>query len=311
MKRILAVAVVALVLVAGCAGMGGGGGGDSAEAGAPSDGDGGDSAETGALSGGDADADAERLQQEGGDGDGDADRAGGPNAAVQERAIIRTGTVKLAVENATTTRNRVRTRARELGGYTSGSELTRHRQNNATWRDGYVVVRVPSENFSAMLTSASARGTVRSENIETEDVTDQLVDLNARLENLRAERDQLRRIYNRSNSTEDVLAVQERLSDVQGEIERLEAQKRSLEDRVAFSTLRVELREPRPEAATTRGTPFHEQSPFSALNNSVATLVQVLRTLFLLGVIALPWFAAAAVPVGVAGLFVHRFVRDR
>lgn len=303
MKRILAVAVVALVLVAGCAGMGGSGdatGGDGAEAGAPSGGDGGDA----------GDAAAER-QQEGRDGDGDGGVADGPNAAVQERAIIRTGTVKLEVENATRTRNQVRTRARELGGYTSGSELTRHRQNNATWRDGYVVVRVPSENFSAMLAGASARGTVLSENTETEDVTDQLVDLNARLENLRAERDQLRRIYNRSDSTEDVLAVQERLSDVQGEIERLEAQKRSLEDRVAFSTLRVELREPRPEAATTPGTPFHEQSPLSALNNSVATLVQVVRTLFLLGVIALPWIAAVAVPVGVAGLFVHRFVRDR
>jgi hypothetical protein len=296
MKRLLAVTVVVgLVLVAGCAGMGSGG--DSAETGAQSGGDGGDA----------GDAAAQRPQQEKGDG-GVADE---PNAAVQERAIIRTGTVRLEVENATTTRDHVRTQARDLGGYTSGSELTRHRQNNATWRDGYVVVRVPSENFSAMLTGATARGTVLSENTETEDVTDQLVDLNARLENLRAERDQLRRIYNRSDSTEDVLAVQERLSDVQGEIERLEAQKRSLEDQVAFSTLRVELREPRPEAARTMGTPFHEQSPLSALNNSVTTLLQVLRTLFLLGVIAVPWLAAVAVPVSVVGLLVHRFVRGR
>jgi hypothetical protein len=308
MKRILAVAVVSLVLVAGCAGMGGGGG-DSG-AGVESGGDGGAGAPAGGDGGDAGDAAADRPQENGA-GDGDGGVADEPNAAVRERAIIRTGTVKLEVENATTTRDQVRTRARELGGYTSGSKLTRHRQNNATWRDGYVVVRVPSENFSAMLAGASARGTVLSENTETEDVTDQLVDLNARLENLRAERDQLRRIYNRSDSTEDVLAVQERLSDVQGEIERLEAQKRSLEDQVAFSTLRVELREPRPEAATTPGTPFHEQSPLSALNNSVATLIQVVRTLFLLGVIALPWVAAVAVPAGVVGLLVHRFVRGR
>ena len=103
-------------------------------------------------------------------------------------------------------------------------------------------------------------------------------------------------------------AVQERLSDVQGEIERLEAQKRSLEDRVAYSTLRIELREPQPEGTTREVTPFHEQSPLSALNNSVATLVQVLRTLFLLGVIAAPWLAVAAIPVGIAGVLAHRFV---
>ena len=298
MRRFLTVLVVALVLLAGCAGAGDGGDSgepDSVELADQSGGDAGD--------GGDGGAGAERPEQSGGD-------AGAPGEvnAVQERAIIRTGTVRLEVENATTTRETLQTRARELGGYTAGSELTRHRRNNATWKEGYLVVRVPSENFSAMLDGASAQGVVRSENTETEDVTDQLVDLNARLENLRAERDQLRRIYNRSNSTEDVLAVQERLSDVQGEIERLEAQKRSLEDRVAYSTLRIELREPQPEGTTREVTPFHEQSPLSALNNSVATLVQVLRTLFLLAVIAAPWLAVAAIPVGIAGVLVHRFV---
>ena len=301
MRRFLTALVVALVLLAGCAGADSGTGGEAADGpvAQQSGGDAGDGGDGG-------DAGAEQPGQSG----GDAGAPGEVNAAVQERAIIRTGTVRLEVENATTTRETLQTRARKLGGYTAESELTRHRRNNATWKEGYLVVRVPSENFSAMLDGASAQGVVRSENTETEDVTDQLVDLNARLENLRAERDQLRRIYNRSNSTEDVLAVQERLSDVQGEIERLEAQKRSLEDRVAYSTLRIELYEPQPEGTTREVTPFHEQSPLSALNNSVATLVQVLRTLFLLGVIAAPWLAVAAIPVGIAGVLVHRFVGD-
>ena len=300
MRRFLTVLVVALVLLAGCAGADSGTGAEAADGtvAQQSGGDAGDGGDGG-------DAGAEQPEQS-----GDAGAGGDANAAVQERAIIRTGTVRLEVENATTSRETLQMRARELGGYTAGSELTRHRRNNATWKEGYLVVRVPSENFSAMQDGASAQGVVRSENTETEDVTDQLVDLNARLENLRAERDQLRRIYNRSNSTEDVLAVQERLSDVQGEIERLEAQKRSLEDRVAYSTLRIELREPQPEGTTREVTPFHEQSPLSALNNSVATLVQVLRTLFLLAVIAAPWLAVAAIPVGIAGVLVHRFVGD-
>ena len=299
MRRFLTALVVALVLLAGCAGAG-----DSEDSGEPDSVELADQSGGDAGDGGDGGAGAERPEQSG----GDAGAPGEVNAAVQERAIIRTGTVRLEVENATTSRETLQTRARELGGYTAGSELTRYRRNNATWKEGYLVVRVPSENFSAMLDGASAQGVVRSENTETEDVTDQLVDLNARLENLRAERDQLRRIYNRSNSTEDVLAVQERLSDVQGEIERLEAQKRSLEDRVAYSTLRIELREPQPEGTTREVTPFHEQSPLSALNNSVATLVQVLRTLFLLAVIAAPWLAVAAIPVGIAGVLAHRFV---
>jgi hypothetical protein len=294
--RILAVAVVALVLLAGCAGAGGGDGGRAS------------SEAMGQQSGGDAGGDTSLdLDQSGGDG-GDAAASDGASAAIQNRAIIKTGRVHIEVDNATATRTRLESRVTELGGYVSASDSTRHQENNETWLEGYVVLRVPSENFSTMKAAAGEDATVLSEREETEDVTDQLVDLNARLENLRAERDQLRALYNRSNSTEDVLAVQERLSDVQGEIERLEAQKRSLEDRVAYSTLRIEYQEPRPEFARIEQTRFYEQSPLEALGNSVATLVRVVRSLFLVGVIALPWVAVAAIPVSVLAILVRRYV---
>jgi len=300
--RYVAIAVVALVLLAGCAGAGGGGDGGRA-ASEPAAQSGADAGGGDGGSGGDTSLDFDA----GGDG-GDAAASGGASAAIQDRAIIKTGQVRIEVDNATATRTRLESRVAELGGYVSASDSTRHQENNETWLEGYVVLRVPSENFSTMKAAAGEDATVLSEREETEDVTDQLVDLNARLENLRAERDQLRRLYNRSNSTEDVLAVQERLSDVQGEIERLEAQKRSLEDRVAYSTLRVEYQEPRPEFARIEQTRFYEQSPLEALGNSVATLVRVVRSLFLVGVIALPWVAVAAVPVGVLAVLVRRYV---
>ncbi|MEF8853810.1 MAG: DUF4349 domain-containing protein [Haloarculaceae archaeon] len=294
-RRILAVAVVVLVLLAGCAGSGGGG--DSGMD-APRSGD----AAGGADGGDGGGAEPDQPEQAGGDG------STGASPDIQNRAIIRTGTVRVEVENATATRDSLESRVADLGGYTSGSELRARSRDNRTWYEGYVVVRVPSENFSRMLEAARESGTVRSENTETEDVTDQLVDLNARLENLRAERDRLRTLYNRSNSTEDVLAVQERLSDVQGEIERLEARKRSLENRVAFSTLRIELVEPRPDFARLDRTPFHEQSPLSALNDSIATMVVVARTLFIAGVIALPWVAVVLIPVGAVAVALRYYL---
>jgi hypothetical protein len=292
-RRILAVGIVALVLLAGCAGAGGDGGRAAPQSGSTGGGDGGDAAGA---------PEPREDQQSGGDG------STGANAAVQNRAIIRTGTVRIEVENATTTRDHLEERVATLGGYTSGSELRVNSRDNQTWQEGYLVVRVPSENFSRMIEATRASGTVQSESTETEDVTDQLVDLEARLENLRAERDRLRTLYNRSNSTEDVLAVQERLSDVQGEIERLEAQQRSLENRVAYSTLRIELQEPQPEFTRNEVTPFHEQSPLSALNNSIATLVVAFRTLLIAGVIALPWLAVALLPVGAVALSVRWYL---
>lgn len=292
MVRKSVVLVAALVLLAGCASMGSGNG----DAGGPQEqaasGGGGNDAADG------ADASGESFDS-GGDGTQGA-------AANVNRALIKTGTVRVEVENYSTAEAAIGERATELGGYVSSSDVNLHRSNNETWQTGYVEVRVPSENFSTMYESSRGQGTVLAADSNTEDVTDQLVDLNARLENLRAQRDRLRSLYESANTTEDLLRVQEQLSSVQGEIERLEAKKRSLEDQVAFSTLRVELREPRPESERTPRPPaFHEQSPVGAFLNSAQSFITFGRTVLIAGVAAVPW----VVGLGVPALLLVRFGR--
>ncbi|WP_436931123.1 DUF4349 domain-containing protein [Halosimplex halobium] len=302
MVRKATLLVAALVVLAGCSGMGAGDSADGAgpekqaasggDAGA-SGGDGGDGGSGAAdgASGGDDAADAEFSASDGG-GDGQASAS-----AQVDRALIKTGEVRLEVENHSVAERAVRSRAAELGGYVSGSNVQLHHRANATWRTGYVEVRVPSTNFTALYESTQGQGTVLSADSSTKDVTDQLVDLTARLENLRAQRDRLRSLYDSANTTEDLLDVGEQLSEVQGEIERLEAQKRSLRDRVSFSTVRVELREPRPDpVAPEEPTPFHEQSPVSVFLSSAQGFVTFARTVFVAGVAAVPWVLGLGVP---------------
>jgi len=258
--RLLTVALVALVVLAGCGSLGGGGGAANA-------GDGGGGGADGAdrPAGGDG--------GDGGDGAGGDEALAGQAQAQVDRAVIRTGTVELRVEDFGAARSAVAERARSLGGYVSESGSTRNTRDNRSWTTGYVVVRVPAERFADALADARERGTVLSEGTETEDVTDQLVDLEARLTNLQERRDRLRSFYDRANSTEELLRVEERLSAVQSDIEQLEAEKRALENRVAFSTLRVELREPEPGADTDEDP---GSSPVSAFLGSVGTLGDLL-----------------------------------
>ncbi|WP_415381831.1 DUF4349 domain-containing protein [Halosimplex sp. TS25] len=310
MVRKSALLVVVLVVLAGCSGMGGNDGGDGAadlqadrgaDAGAGGGDDGGDGA-----SGGGGDGSKEPANEQFSADDAE----GGGAAASVDRALIKTGTVRVEVGNYSAAEAAVESRAAELGGYVSSSEATLHRTDNETWRTGYVEVRVPSSNFTAMFESSRGQGTVLSADSNTKDVTDQLVDLNARLENLRAQRDRLRSLYESANTTEELLHVQERLSSVQGEIERLEAKKRSLRDQVAFSTLRVELREPEPEPEsppTGERTPFHEQSPVAVFLSSVAGLVRFARTAFIAGVAALPWVLGIGLPALLAVRVGRRF----
>lgn len=295
-SRVSVLAVAALLLLAGCAGMGGSG----ASAG---DGGGGDGAQM-AASGGDggsADSGANGAEQP---GDGAAAASG--QAVRTDRAIIRTGRMVVEVENFTTTSEAIAATARERGGYVSDSNRELHRDGDESWYTGYVVVRVPSDQYRSMQETVSDQGTVRSEETSTEDVTDQLVDLEARLDNLRSRRDRLRTFYEQASDTEELLRIEEELSSVQSDIERLEAKKRSLEQRVAYSTLRVEIREPTPGIDEIR-TQYHEQSLSTVFLSSVHDVYVFSRATLVTVVAAAPWLAVLAVPV-VGG---HRLLRGR
>lgn len=296
-RRTLAVLGLCLLVVAAGCGGGGTGGGDDGD-GAKDGGGGGDGARDGAMG-----------EPDGGSGDGKESGDGGQSAsavssgeaayAVETRALIRTGEMTVRVESFERARAEVVEAARERGGFVGGSNQQLHQKagGNLTWTTGTLVLRIPSENFSAVLATVNGTGEVRSLSTQTEDVTDQLVDLNARIENLRAQREQLREIYNRTNDTQELLAIQERLSSVQSRIERLTAKRESLRRQVAYSTLTVHLQEPEPEAERDRGPApesWYETPVLAAFLESVDGVVVVLRAL----VVALAYVAPYALVFG-------------
>lgn len=301
-RQLAVVAVALLAVLSGCASLGGGSGtGDGADLsadGAPTAGD------TGAESGsnqGYANGGSESGANGGGDG-----AAAASVAAVSsgDRAIVRTGSVDLTVESFEATRNAIAAETRRFGGYVGGSSQSLHSRENDSWTTGQVVVRIPSDRFSELVSFVQGQGTVESVETDTEDVTDQLVELDARLTNLEAERDRLRSFYDRANSTSALLSIEERLSSVQGEIEQLEATKQSLEDRVALSTLRISIAEEPPEPADS--TPDAEDPTVaSAFLGSIHLLVDGGYALVLATAAAAPFAVVVGVP-GAVGYGLYR-----
>lgn len=280
------------MLTAGCSGGAQlGGGGDAG-------------AESAALTGDAGEAEAEAAEK----GDGGA---GGGVPQARQQAIIRTGQVDLRVEDFDAARRNLTTTVQRLGGFVSDSRVDVSRVDNSTYETGRIVVRVPRENFSRMMTRARAAGEVRSVQTNSEDVGEQLVDLSARLENLRAERDRLRQLYRNASDTEDVLAVEERLSDVQGEIERIEARKQSLERQVALSTIRIELREPRPEPGPIDPDRWFDTPVLVAFLESVNGVITSLRAVVVATAFALPYAVVYGPPVAGVAYAVYRWRRGR
>lgn len=295
--RLGAVAVVVLVVLAGCSGGGLGSGmsdgGDAAT---------GEQLAAGAGDGGSGGAAPDDAAEESG-----RSASAGTQAVQAERAIIRTGQVSVTVDSFTETSDRIASLARTRGGFVAGSSRMTHSRENETWTTGRIVVRVPSDDFQSAFSEIQTMGAVEHAESDTTDVTDQLVDLNARLENLRAERARLRTLYENASETEDVLAVSERLSEVQEEIERLEAQKRQLETRVAYSTITVELSEEEPERAPPEPEPgYADIGLIAAFLASVDGVVLTLRTLAVTAAYALPYLVAFGIPLTGGAAVVYR-----
>ena len=117
-------------------------------------------------------------------------------------------------------------------------------ERSAATQEGAVdlVVRVPEAQLEAVMKRFEELGDVTRRSLTVTDVTDEVVDLDARMKNLVATRDSLRRLMERATSVQDVVAVERELSRVQGEIDSMEARLKSLRSRVSLSELRLTLK---------------------------------------------------------------------
>ena len=286
-RRLVALSLVVLVVLTGCAGMGGN-----------------DVAKDNAAHGnGGGSNHANR-----GSSNGQSDSAPQSTLSVQQRMLIRNGNISLSVEDFEETRTTLTRLAGKRGGFVSDSSQRVHRRGNRTWKSGEVVFRVPKSNFSAFFDRVKRQGEVAESNTGTADVTDQLVDLKARLTNLRSQRDKLRSLYENASDTDAVLSVQKRLSDVQSEIERLEAKQKSLKSPVAYSTVTVTMHEPVPASDTkvSHEKSWYDTGVVAAFLDSIDGVAVVLRALVVGAAYALPYLAVLGIPVGAVVVFWRR-----
>ncbi len=302
-KRLLVVvALASMVALAGCAGLGDG------DDGAPGD------IETTESLEDDVAADDE-LNSEAVDESNleasftTASADGGERAALAaERQLIRTGELRVTVEEFADADDKAREIAAEYDGFVSeGARETRER-NEQEYVSGELVLRVPSDEFDAAMADLEALGEVERSATESEDVGEQIADLEARLENREAERDRLRDLYEEANTTEDVLAVQSELADVQSEVERLDTQLDSLEERVALATIRVQLSEEPPESESEEPEAWYETGVSSAFFESVSGVGTALRAAVVGAAYAAPYLLTVGVPLALVGAVIARRV---
>ena len=148
-------------------------------------------------------------------------------------------------------------------GFSDGfAAVTRIAQNNGGFvlssqirgqRRGTLTLRIPAKRFDDAMVALRGIGVVQAQSITGKDVTAQFIDLQARLENAIGQRTVLRDLMAEATTIQETITVQNRLSQVELQVEQIQGQLNFIEDQVAEATVRVEIHEKDARAAPADG----------------------------------------------------------
>jgi Domain of unknown function (DUF4349) len=219
-------------------------------------------------------------------------------AAAEQTQIIKTGQISLEVADLDAAIGRSQTAISGLGGSVdSSNQFGTGDQVTAT-----ITFKVPAARWDEAVAALKAVGSkVLSTQTGTTDVTSAVIDLVARINNLQTTEAALQSIMARATVIADVIAVEKELSNVQGQIEELTAERDHLKAQAAMSTLTVTLQLPA-KTVTTQAT---EDWTFSKqIDQAGAALVRIGQGLATMAV----WLLIVILPVGLALLLVVGFL---
>jgi len=202
-------------------------------------------------------------------GGGGESAAGGRSAAVpdaaidpalvaEDREIISTAEVHLHVADLSDARRRLNRLVGRAGGYVFGE--------NTDLREGArtrIVVKVPPRRFRSLLDDLGTLGDVETQTIDTDDVTDQVVDLDSRISTAEASVFRLRALLDEATVIPDIANIENQLLQRETELEQLRGQRRTIENQVSLATITTVLRADRTEPPPPPGPPAEPQAGFS------------------------------------------------
>jgi copper chaperone CopZ len=162
------------------------------------------------------------------------------------RKTITTVDISIEVDDAQLTVEKIVKAAHDAGGYVSSSSVydSYYGSNNA--KEGYVTVRVPESDSPKFIEDLGQLGKVTSKSESGRDVTEEYIDVTARLNNLKRQETRLFDVLNMTTTVEEILSVEKELERVRGEIDSLTGRLNYLDDKIDFSTINVRVSEPRP-----------------------------------------------------------------
>ncbi len=159
--------------------------------------------------------------------------------------IIRDADVDIDVKELDAFDRLIHTAVDDFEGYMEDARVTNYATEYDEYRYAYYTIRIPAEKLDDFLGSMDGEGSVTSKEISMRDVSLDYVDVEARIESYEKEKANLNRILDQADDVSDIIAIEDRLSTIQYNLDSAKSQKRMLEGRVSYSAVRLKAREKR------------------------------------------------------------------
>jgi len=174
-------------------------------------------------------------------------QAAGSNAEFSEkdvtsqRKVIKRGEISFETSNARKTKAAIEQAVSDYQGYLSQDNISNY-GNAFRYR---LEIRVPADKFDQMLAAISeSAGNIESKNIMTLDVTEEFLDIEARVKTKKELESRYTELLKRANNVNEILSIEKQIGEIRTEIESAEGRMKYLRDKISYSTLTVSFYEP-------------------------------------------------------------------
>jgi ABC-type sugar transport system permease subunit len=218
-----------------------------------------------------------------------------------EQKVIKTASLDIMAEDIAQAVSKITNETSALSGFVQNSSL-----NETTTGQKYatLVIRVPARNFDKMISEIkSLAKLVERENINGQEVTQEYVDLQSSLTHNLAVEAQYLELLKRAQKVEEIMAVRDKLDQVQSEIEQIKGRIRYLDNQTEMSTISINISS---EVKVT--LPAEKWQPWEVVKQSAQKLIVALQN-FVSFIIVLLFSLIAILPYAIVLLLIGLFIK--
>lgn len=177
-----------------------------------------------------------------------------------DRKLIRTVRISAETDDLNTVMTQLEEKLSQVGGYLQQKEIYQGSAYRGTLRrNANLIIRVPAKDLNAFLEHLSGTTHVVSSNESVDDVTLQYIDVDSHLKALKIEEERLLAMMEKAENLSDLLAIEDRLTQVQQRIQSVGSQLKALDSQIEYATVHLSVSE------VVEYTPVEEKSPWQEI----------------------------------------------